>query len=90
MLLAGTNDTLPPRLQLRLSRLGVSIRRIQPLSDFVPSLNKLYAFLLSELRKACARTAVSLVNEAAPSTRPLHPRPFRSSPPYPHPFVPSS
>lgn len=51
ILLAGHNVTVPPALQASLTRLAVTTRRIEPLSDRVPSLNKLYAFLLTELRK---------------------------------------
>ena len=51
VLLAGHNVSIPPALQACLTRLAVTVRRIEPVSDRVPSLNKLYALLLFEVRK---------------------------------------
>jgi hypothetical protein len=51
VLLAGANVSLSHTLSERLTALAVTVRRIEPLSEHVPSLNKLYAFLLVEAPK---------------------------------------
>jgi hypothetical protein len=61
VLLAGSNVSIPPNLQRRLNHLSVSVWRIETLSERVPSLNKLYAFLLTGLRKVLVIDSDALV-----------------------------
>ena len=58
LLLAGIDVTLPQPLAQHLTRLGVSLRRIEPLSEYIPSLNKLCALIAcpSPPHRPCSTT----------------------------------